>query len=152
MSKMPRFNFNFVQRLIEGIATMRVLNLVALLALPLLSLAAKKPSTSTFDTYFAKQSSSSPIEVDEKGYNELTTASRDYSVAVLLTALPAKYACQICRDFDSEWSIIGRSWQKGDRKGDKRVILATVDFDKGKEVFMKVSDPNTPPGHLVKID
>jgi oligosaccharyltransferase complex subunit gamma len=118
---------------------MRLLKVVALLALPLLSLAAKKPAASTFDTYLAKQASTAPIEIGETEYNELTATPRDYSVAVLLTARHAKYACEICRNFDSEWSILGRSWQKADRKGEKRVLLTTVDFDQGRNVFMKVS-------------
>ena len=121
---------------------MRISNLVAFLALPLASLAAKKP-TSTFDKYLAKQASTSPVEIDEQGFNDLTSIPRDYSVAVLLTARHAKYACQICRDFDSEWSIIGRSWQKADRKGEKRVLLTTVDFDTGRNVFMKVGLPSS---------
>jgi OST3 / OST6 family, transporter family len=117
---------------------MRVSSFLALLALPVVSVAAKKSPPLTFDTYLAKQSSSAPIEIDEQGYNDLTSSSRDYSVAVLLTARHAKYACQICRDFDPEWSIIGRSWQKGDRKGANRVLLTTVDFDQGRNVFLKV--------------
>ena len=117
---------------------MRIFGLLALLALPLASLAARKPSASTFDTYLARQSSSAPFEIDEQAYNDLTSTPRDYSVAILLTARHAKYACQICRDFDAEWSVIGRSWQKADRKGAKRVLLTTVDFDQGRNVFMKV--------------
>ena len=118
---------------------MRISNFLTLLALPLASLAAKKTPASTYDTYLAKQSSSAPVEIDEQGYNDLTTGQRDYSVAVLLTARHAKYACQICRDFDADWSIIGRSWQKGDRKGESRVLLTTVDFDTARNVFMKVT-------------
>ena len=117
---------------------MRILGLIALLALPLASLAAKKPSTSAFDTYLAKQASSAPVEIDEQGYNELTSTPRDYSTAVLLTARHAKYACEICKSFDAEWKILGRSWQKADRKGEHRVLLTTVDFDQGRNVFMKV--------------
>lgn len=118
---------------------MQLLRFLALAALSLTAVSAKKASTSKFDTYFAKQASSAPFELDEKGYNELTTAPRDYSLAVLLTALDAKYACGICREFDPEWKILGRSWQKGDRNGEHRLLLSTLDFDHGRDVFIRAS-------------
>jgi oligosaccharyltransferase complex subunit gamma len=120
---------------------MRFLRLLALTALSLTTVVgAKKPaSDGKFDTYFARQASSSaPFELDESGYNELTSAPRDYSLAVLLTALDARYACGLCREFDTEWKILGRSWQKNDRTGQHRVLLSTLDFDQGRNVFMKV--------------
>ena len=117
---------------------MRLLQYLALTALSFsLTASAKKASSSPskFDTYHAH---SAPIELDESAYQELTTAPRDYSLAVLLTAKDPKYACGICRDFDPDWSILGRSWQKGDRNGEKRVLFGTLDFDAGRNVFMKV--------------
>lgn len=121
---------------------MRFLRLLALTALSWTAVTAKKASTNKFDTYFAKQATSAPFELDEKGYNELTSSPRDYSLAVLLTARDAKYACGICREFDPEWNIVGRSWHRGDRDGEKKLLLATVDFDSGRNVFMKVSSYN----------
>jgi oligosaccharyltransferase complex subunit gamma len=116
---------------------MRFLRLLALTALSLGAAvsARKAATTSKFDTY---SSHSAPFELDETSYNDLTASPRDYSVAVLLTARDAKYACGICRDFDPEWAILGRSWQKGDRSGQTRVLFSTLDFDQGRGVFMKV--------------
>ncbi len=116
---------------------MRLLRLLALTALSLsAAVSAKKAATSSkFDTY---SSHSAPVEIDEKSYSDLTASPRDYSLAVLLTARDAKYACGLCKDFDPEWSILGRSWQKADRKGEKRVLFVTLDFDQGRNVFMKV--------------
>jgi len=118
---------------------MHFLRFLALAALSVTAVSARKASTDKFDTYFAKQASSAPFELDEKGYDELTTAPRDYSLAVLLTALDARYACGICREFDPEWKILGRSWQKGDKTGENRLLLSTLDFDQGRNVFMKAS-------------
>jgi hypothetical protein len=124
-------------------ASMHFFKLLALTALSWTAVTAKKAaSSSKFDTYLGKQASSAPFELDEKGYNDLTAAPRDYSIAVLLTARDAKYACKICRDFDAEWKIIGNSWQKADRKGEHRVLFSTIDFDNGRNVFMKVSNWN----------
>jgi oligosaccharyltransferase complex subunit gamma len=116
---------------------MRLLRYLALSALTLTAaVAAKKaPTASKFDAY---HSAPAPVELDETSYGELTAAPRDYSLAVLLTARENRYACGICKEFDPEWSILGRSWQKGDRTGEKRVLITTLDFDAGRNVFMKV--------------
>ena len=116
---------------------MRLLRYLALTALSFTAAvsAKKAATTSKFDTYHGV---SAPVELSEQDYLELTGTPRDYSVAVLLTARDAKYACGICREFDPEWSIVGRSWQKGDRTGAKRVVFGTLDFDQGRNVFMKV--------------
>jgi len=117
---------------------MRLLKYLALAALSVTTLAAKKPAETTFNKYLAKQASSAPIELDEAAYIELTSTARDYAAAVVLTAREAKYACQLCREFDPEWSIISKSWQKGDKKGQHRLLFGTLDFDQGRNVFMKV--------------
>merc|ERR1711939_910919 len=57
-----------------GGRTMHFLKFLTLAALSITSVSAKKASSTKFDTYFAKQASSAPFEIDEKGYNELTTA------------------------------------------------------------------------------
>lgn len=113
---------------------MRVLQLLLAASLSIFSVAAKK-SPSAFDIYQKKQF---PITLNEQQYDELTSVPRDYYSAVVLTALDAKYACGICREFQPEWDVIGKSWQKGDKKGQSRVLFATLDFDQGRNVFMKV--------------
>ncbi|KIW59467.1 hypothetical protein PV05_03914 [Exophiala xenobiotica] len=123
---------------------MHFLKFLTLAALSITSVSAKKASSTKFDTYFAKQASSAPFEIDEKGYNELTTAPRDYSLAVLLTARDARYACGLCKEFDPEWKLLGRSWQKGDKNGEHRVLLSTVDFDNGRNVFMRLQLQTAP--------
>ena len=123
--------------------TMRLLSCLAPLVLICSSVLAAKSnsSPSAFDSY---KSTTFPLELDEAGYNDLTTGPRDYHAAILLTARPAKYACQICKDFDSEWSLIGRTFQKGDRKNENRILVSTVDFDNGRNVFMKLQLQTAP--------
>lgn len=123
--------------------TMRLLSSIAPLVLFCSSVLAAKSnsSPSAFDSY---KSTTFPLELDEAGYNDLTTGPRDYSAAILLTARPAKYACQICKDFDSEWSLIGKTFQKGDRKNENRILVSTVDFDNGRNVFMKLQLQTAP--------
>lgn len=109
--------------------------MLATLALSLTAVSAKK-ATNAFDLF---QKKATPISLTESTYDDLTAAPRDYHSVVILTALDAKYACGICREFSGEWDIIAKSWQKGDKKGKSRVLFGTLDFDQGRNVFVKVS-------------
>lgn len=117
---------------------MKLLNLLILIVLPVLSFAAKQSSGGTFEKYHAKSQSSAPLRLDDASYDELTATPRNHSVVVLLTALEARFGCQLCRDFQPEWDLLGKSWAKGDRRGDSRILLGTLDFADGKGTFQKV--------------
>lgn len=125
---------------------MHLFKYLALTALSLTAVSARKaPSASKFNTYLAQQAVAAPIELDETAYAELTTAPRDYSFAVLLTARAPKYSCGICREFDPEWKILGSSWHRQDKTGQHRVLYGTLDFDQGKNVFLQVCPPTHTP-------
>lgn len=113
---------------------MRVIQLLITATLSLTALAAKKPS-SAFDVFHKK---SSPVVLSEQSFDELTAAPRDHYSAVILTALDAKYGCEICQKLAPEWDILAKSWQKGDKKGNSRLIFGTLDFDQGRNTFIKV--------------
>jgi oligosaccharyltransferase complex subunit gamma len=123
---------------------MRLLRFLVASALPLLALAARKPAASKFDGYLGQALSSSPFEVDDASYNDLTSAPRDYSAAVLLTALDARFGCQLCKMFQPEWEILASSWIKKDRKGDTKVLFATLDFANGRNTFQKLQLQTAP--------
>ena len=101
-------------------------------------LGARKKASSTFETYHTKSLSNAPLRLDDLTYDELTVTPRNYSVLVLLTALEARFGCQLCRDFQPEWDLLGKSWSKGDRGGESRLLLGTLDFADGKGTFQKV--------------
>ncbi|KAK4695086.1 oligosaccharyltransferase complex subunit gamma, partial [Lecanoromycetidae sp. Uapishka_2] len=117
---------------------MKLIGLSALALLPFLCVAAKKSSLGTFDSYHAKSQASPPLKLDDVAYEELTATPRNHSVIVLLTALEARFGCQLCRDFQPEWDLLGKSWAKGDKNGDTRTILGTLDFVDGKGTFQKL--------------
>ncbi|CZT02761.1 related to OST3-oligosaccharyltransferase gamma subunit [Rhynchosporium agropyri] len=96
--------------------------------LPFTALAAKTPSADKFETFHTKALSSSPLKLDDTLYGKLTSAPRDYAVAVLLTALEPRFGCQLCREFQPEWELLSKSWIKGDKKGESRLIYGTLDF------------------------
>jgi oligosaccharyltransferase complex subunit gamma len=118
---------------------MKLLSLATAALLPLTALAAKKPTSDFFQTYNAKQlSASSSFKLDDKTYAQLTKAPRDYSVAVLLTALEARFGCGLCNDFQPEYDLLARSWSKGDKAGEGRLLFGTLDFLDGKATFQSV--------------
>ncbi|KAI0406514.1 OST3/OST6 family protein [Xylaria palmicola] len=119
--------------------------LVAMAALPLRSFAAKSSSSADrFQTFHSQAVSVSPLKLADASYKKLTSAPRDYSVAVLLTALDAKYGCQLCGMFQPEWDILGKSWIKGDKSAESRLILGTLDFTDGRETFMSLGLQTAP--------
>ena len=118
---------------------MKLLSLVTAALLPLTALAAKKPAGDLFEKYNAKQlSASGSFKLDDKTYGQLTKAPRDYSVAVLLTALEARFGCGLCKDFQPEYDLLARSWSKGDKAGEGRLLFGTLDFLDGKGTFQSV--------------
>ncbi|KAI9048643.1 hypothetical protein LZ554_007474 [Drepanopeziza brunnea f. sp. 'monogermtubi'] len=113
--------------------------------LPFTALAAKKPATAErFQQYHAKALSSTPLKLDDVQYAKLTTAPRDYSVAILLTALDARFGCQMCREFQPEWELLSKSWIKGDKKGESRLVYGTLDFTDGKTTFQSLGLQTAP--------
>ena len=81
---------------------------------------------------------SGPVELDSSSFVELTQAPRDYYAVVLLTALDARFGCVMCREFDPEWDLMARSWNKGPKLDGLKVAFGTLDFNDGKAVFQKV--------------
>ena len=98
----------------------------------------KKTPEERFTLYHTKALTSTPVKLSDPAYRELTGAPRDYSVAVLLTAMDSRYGCQLCREFQPEWDLLARSWTAGDKKGESRIVFGTLDFSDGRDVFMSV--------------
>jgi oligosaccharyltransferase complex subunit gamma len=115
---------------------MRFSSFLAVFSLPLVALAAKKSSAERFDEF---RSQATPFKLTDSSYNKITSIPRDYSVAVLLTALESRYGCQLCRDVQPEWELLAKSWTKGDKKAEGRLLFGTLDFADGTNVFASVS-------------
>jgi len=124
---------------------MRVLSLLTSALLPLAALAAKKTPAERFDAARSKQlAAGAPIQLTDVSYDALTKSPRDYSVAVLLTALDDRFSCQLCKDFQPEWNLLGKSWVKGDKNAATRTVFATLDFLEGKETFRSMQLQTAP--------
>lgn len=117
---------------------MRLLHFLPFCILPLTTLAAKKSKGDRFEEFHSRSLSSSPLKLDDSLYDQLTATPRNYSALVLLTALEARYGCQMCREVQPEWELLAKSWVKGDKSGASRVLYGTLDFADGKGTFQKV--------------
>lgn len=107
--------------------------------LPAAALGAKKPAVDKFQEFHTKSLSSTPLKLVDASYDRLTASPRNYSVAVLLTALESRFGCQLCREFQPEWDLLAKSWTKGDKPGNSRLVYGTLDFMDGKGTFQSVS-------------
>ncbi|KAI0179251.1 hypothetical protein GGR52DRAFT_535485 [Hypoxylon sp. FL1284] len=124
---------------------MRWFSLLLPVALPLGSFAAKKSSSvDRFSEFHAKAQASSPLKLADSSYKKLTSAPRDYSVAILLTALDARFGCQLCAEFQPEWDVLGKSWIKGDKNAESRLIFGTLDFSNGRDTFISLGLQSAP--------
>lgn len=120
---------------------MRFLKALVLLSiLPGAALAAKKSARDQFEDFHSKSMTSTPLKLTDLNYDKLTASPRDYSVAILLTALETRFGCQLCRDFQPEWDLLAKSWIKGDKKGESRLLYGTLDFVDGKKTFQSVCE------------
>ncbi|KAI9859048.1 MAG: oligosaccharyl transferase subunit ost3/OST6 [Trichoglossum hirsutum] len=124
---------------------MKLLQALTWSLLPLAALAAKKsPKVERFEKFHQKAFSSSPLKLNDREYEELTSAPRNYSVAVLFTAMEPQFGCQPCREFKPEWELLSTSWMKGDRSGESRMLFGTLDFADGKASFQKLQVQSVP--------
>ncbi|KAF2853939.1 magnesium transporter protein-like protein 1 precursor [Plenodomus tracheiphilus IPT5] len=118
---------------------MRWLQLLTASLLPFMALAAKKSTGDRYtDTRAKALSAGQPVKLDDASYMKLTKAPRDYSVTVLLTALETRFGCVLCREFQPEWDLLGKSWMKGDKDGKTRLLFGTLDFVDGKNTFQSL--------------
>ncbi|GAB7352278.1 hypothetical protein MBLNU459_g2738t1 [Dothideomycetes sp. NU459] len=119
---------------------MRFLSALTACLLPLAALAAKKPGGDRFSDFRQQQlaASGAALKLDDDSYNKLTAAPRDYAVVVLLTALEARFGCVLCHDFAPEWTLLAKSWTKGDKQAESRLVYGTLDFTNGQRTFQSL--------------
>jgi oligosaccharyltransferase complex subunit gamma len=79
-----------------------------------------------------------PIQLDDLSYDDITSKPRDYHAVVILTAMEARFGCVLCRDFQPEFDLIARSWNKGSKPDDLKLLFGTLDFNNGKATFQRV--------------
>ncbi|KAL4737397.1 hypothetical protein BDV11DRAFT_191861 [Aspergillus similis] len=98
---------------------------------------AAAPNIDKFEKY-QSISRLAPIQLNDLSYDDITSKPRDYHVAVILTATEARFGCVLCRDFQPEFDLIARSWNKGSKPHDLKLLFGTLDFRNGKAAFQKL--------------
>ncbi|RJE23649.1 oligosaccharyl transferase subunit gamma [Aspergillus sclerotialis] len=79
------------------------------------------------------------LDLDDSSYEDIISEPHDYHVAVLLTATESRFGCILCREFQPEWDLIARSWNRGSQKTDSpRLLFGSLDFSNGKGTFQKL--------------
>ncbi|KKK24432.1 hypothetical protein ARAM_001973 [Aspergillus rambellii] len=100
---------------------------------------AATPNADKFEKY-QSLSRLAPIQLDDSTYNEITSTPRDYYAAVILTATDARFGCGLCREFQPDFDLIARSWNKGSKPDGLKLLFGALEFDKGKGTFQKAWD------------
>ncbi|KAL4800091.1 hypothetical protein BDV19DRAFT_354427 [Aspergillus venezuelensis] len=116
---------------------MKVFNIITslLFFLPIGLFAASNPEK--FEHY-QSLSRVAPVQLDDASYDDITSKPRDYYAAVILTAMEARFGCVLCRDFQPEFDLIARSWNKGSKPADLKLLFGTLDFTNGKTAFQRL--------------
>lgn len=119
---------------------MRFLPLL-LAILPLIAAAASEKGTKlqriTGLAVSAAKSGPGPIALTDKTFEDITSAPRNYTAMVLLTALDSRFGCEMCKEFQPEYDLVAKSWlkQHPDSNG---LFFSSLDFSEGKATFQKV--------------
>ncbi|OJJ43323.1 hypothetical protein ASPZODRAFT_136552 [Penicilliopsis zonata CBS 506.65] len=116
---------------------MRILQFFLALACFFSAAFSTNPPTDKFEKYQLLSHSTS-VKLDDSSYEDLVSKPRDYYSAIILTATEARYGCVICREFQSEWEIISKSWNEGSKPDDIRLLFGSLDFSMGKNTFQKL--------------
>lgn len=85
----------------------------------------------------AAKSGPGPIALTDKTFEDITSGTRNYTAAVLLTALDSRFGCDMCKEFQPEFELVAKSWLKQypDSNG---LFFANLDFSLGRATFQKV--------------
>ncbi|TGZ83381.1 hypothetical protein EX30DRAFT_394601 [Ascodesmis nigricans] len=107
--------------------------------------AAPSPKLEKFQKLTAdpKASTAGLIKLNSALYNDITSAPRDYSVMVLLTAMEPAFQCAMCKMFAPEYALLAKSWTKQHPNGDS-LFFGELDFKNGKEAFMRLGVSTAP--------
>lgn len=87
------------------------------------------------------------IQLTSSLYDTLVSAPRNYTSLILLTAMDAKFGCAMCKEFQPEYELLAKSWA-AQHKGGDGLYITMLDFEKGKDVFMKLGLNTAPVLHL----
>ncbi|OXH16078.1 oligosaccharyltransferase complex subunit gamma [Cryptococcus neoformans A1-35-8] len=92
----------------------------------------------------ASKSRDGVIKLDSKTYEDILALDREYSVTVLLTAIPAQYKCQPCQVFDPSYSQVADSWARLPKSQRDQHFFARLDFADGQAIYNQLGLTSAP--------
>ncbi|WRT67444.1 uncharacterized protein IL334_004415 [Kwoniella shivajii] len=84
------------------------------------------------------------IKLDSESYEDILALDREYSVSVVLTALPAQFKCQPCHDFDPSFHQVAASWKRQPRHIRDKHFFAKLDFQDGQAIYQQLGLTSAP--------
>jgi len=79
----------------------------------------------------------------DKFKHYVKSAPRNYTMAVMLTALNAQRDCKICKAANDEFQVVAQSWRYSAQFSSK-LFFAMVDFDDAPDVFKMLNTASAP--------
>jgi len=113
----------------------------ALLLLPLLSF-----GLSTHDEFISKAKANKGLLVLEssKDFERLIASDRTWSATIQLTALGSGFRCPPCKEFNPSFNTVAKAWSKAPAESRNQHFFATLDFDKGQDIFKRLGLNSAP--------
>ncbi|CUS11889.1 unnamed protein product [Tuber aestivum] len=109
----------------------------------LLPIALADSKLSKFTSLAAGSNLKGIVKLDDTLYTELTTAPRNYSAVVLLTALDHRFSCDLCQEFQPEYALLAKSWIAKHKSGDG-LFFGQLDFADAKATFQRLQLTTAP--------
>jgi oligosaccharyltransferase complex subunit gamma len=92
----------------------------------------------------AKKSKGNVIHLDDATYGYYATSKpRPYTLMVFLTATHPKFKCGVCREIDSEFSVLADSYAQG-TKGEHDIFFLRLDYEQSQKVFQSYQVTSVP--------
>ncbi|WVR05412.1 hypothetical protein IAU60_002427 [Kwoniella sp. DSM 27419] len=110
----------------------------------LLAIPATLASDAAHWSALAAKSKDGVIKLDSASYDEILSNDREYSVAVVLTALPAQFKCQPCHDFDPSFHAVAASWNRQPKHIRGQHFFAQLDFTDGQAIYQRLGLSSAP--------
>ncbi|RPA88944.1 hypothetical protein L873DRAFT_1823719 [Choiromyces venosus 120613-1] len=83
------------------------------------------------------------VRLTDALYTEFTSAPRNYSAVVLLTALDQRFSCALCQEFQPEYELLAKSWVAKHKSSDG-LFFGELDFADAKATFQKLQLTTAP--------
>ncbi|KAI1318898.1 oligosaccharyl transferase subunit ost3/OST6 [Mortierella claussenii] len=82
------------------------------------------------------------VELDTNAFEEVMAKPRNYSMAILFTAIGPEFQCFPCLNFDPEFKLVASGWS---RLADKsQLFFGSLDFKAGQTIFQRFGMNSAP--------